>query len=167
MSLYTLIIKAVIMMLEKGKDSDKIQFVVNQPANSIEEKLSKYRAYCILKIDGSPTSSELLSSAEWNKDRKKKNIKLPEFNSFNKASKFFTITPEYKVLIEDKNVEFLIRNKVLENFLKAIVMRFDISDLDATPMFSKFNEHYDTIMNNIDYSKVIQVLEFYPEIVSI
>ena len=64
-------------MLEKGKENEKIQFVVNTPAPKLEDKLSLYRAYCILKIDNSLSSNDLLSTSDWIKDRKKKNIKIP------------------------------------------------------------------------------------------
>ena len=153
-------------MLEKGKENEKIQFVVNTPAPKLEDKLSLYRAYCILKIDNSLSSNDLLSTSDWIKDRKKKNIKIPEFNNISRVSKFYTPTPEYKILIYDKTAEFLIRNKVYENCLKAIVMRFDIVDMDTSPMFAKYNEFYDTILGQIDYSTKLQVLEYSNETAS-
>lgn len=146
-------------MLEKGKENDKITFI--PVANSsVEEKLAAYKAYCILRIDGNPLSNDVLASADWNKDRRKKNIRVPDFNNLNKASKYYTLTPDYRVLVFDKTADFLIRNRVLENCLKAIVMRFDISDMDATPMFTKFNEYYDSILAKLDFSDKIQVLEY-------
>lgn len=150
-------------MLEKGKEFEKIQFVVNLPPKTIEEKISLYRAFCILKIDNSLTSNDLLSTSDWVKDRRKKNIKVPEFNNISKTSKFYTPTPDYKVLIYDKTAEFLLRNKVYENCLKAIVMRFEIMDMDATPMFTKYNEIYDSTMDRINFSNILQVLEYQNE----
>ncbi len=161
-SIYTLIIKAIILLLERGKEIDKIQFILNSET-TLDETLSLYKAMCILDIDNSPTSSEILAGAEWNKDRKRKNLKIPEFSSINKVAKYYTPSAEYKILIYDKTAEFLVRNKILENVLKAMVMRFDISDMDATPIFHKLNEMYDTITSNINYSDKIQVLEYQTE----
>ncbi len=149
-------------MLERGKEIDKIQFIPNS-GTSLDEALSLYKAICILDIDNSPTSNEILAAVEWNKDRKRKNLKIPEFSSINKVSKYYTPTADYKILIYDKTAEFLVRNKVLENMLKSMVMRFDISDMDGTPIFYKLNEMYDTITSNIDYSDKIQVLVYQTE----
>ena len=161
-SIYTSIIKAVIVMLERGKENDKIQFIINSES-TIDEILSLYKAFCILNIENSPSSNDLLAVADWNKDRKRKNIKVPEFNSINKVSKYYTPTSEYKILIYDKTAEFLVRNKILENMLKAVVIRFDIADMDATPIFYKLNEMYDIITTNINYSDKIQFLEYQTE----
>ena len=45
-------------------------------------------------------------------------------------------------------------------------MRFDIVDMDTSPMFAKYNEFYDTILGQIDYSTKLQVLEYSNETAS-
>jgi len=91
------------------------------------------------------SASEIIETAEFYKDTKKKRpINLPIFDKDLIAAKIFASSAETNVLIYDKNAEFIIRNKILETFL-----RLSQNEVDSKAIFKQFNEKYDYFIDGI------------------
>jgi hypothetical protein len=148
---YPMVIKALITMLEKGVNVDKIDFVFKSSDMSFSaEKISKYQAFCRYELSESP--SIILDSTDFIKDsKKKKPMSIPDFNKELKTSKVFSTTSDYKVLIYDKQAEFILRNKILESFLRATNFEADVK-----PIYKTYNEQYDILVSSLPLLESIQ-----------
>jgi hypothetical protein len=149
--LYSYIIQALCSLLEKGMNLDKINFIFRPPLSisNNQEQLTlpdyskKYVALCIQEL--SEHYDDILNNVEFVKDKKKKPIKVPEFDNDIKISRYFQRTDDIKdVLIYDKYAEFVIRNKVLENCLKILSV-----DFESKQIFKTFNEMYEQELGEI------------------
>jgi hypothetical protein len=152
---YPLIIKSLITMLEKGVNLDKIDFAFKSSDMSFSaEKISQYQAFCRYELSESP--SIILDSTDFIKDsKKKKPISIPDFNKELKTSKVFSTTSDYKVLIYDKQAEFILRNKILESFLRATNFEADVK-----PIYKTFNEQYDILLSSLPLLDSIQTYSY-------
>jgi hypothetical protein len=153
---YPLIIKALCTLSEKGTWSDRINFIFKSDYSqtNLEKKLATYQAIC--KLNLSESYDEILDTVSFVKDLKKK-IKVPEFNDEIRLSRFFQQTPNHRVLIYDKNAEFIVRNKFLEMCLRTIV-----NEVDSRQAFVVFNRHYEEFISLADSEifRDIQLFEF-------
>jgi len=157
---YSIVLKALILLLEKFQHSDKINFnfkPLEQPDTTVEEKLGKYSGYCV--INNSDRIIDSLERLEYAKDtKKKKAFKVPDLEH-ERGVKTFQKTPEINVLFYDKKVEFITRNKVLEAFLKLYHNKYEI-EIDSKTIFKVFNEFYDSNMDGSDLEHRIQSFRF-------
>ena len=83
----------------------------------------------------------------------KKKIKVPEFNEDIRLSRYFQHIPTHKVLIYDKNAEFIIRNKLLEMCLRTI-----LNEVDSRQAFIVFNRHYEEFISTAD-SEIFEAIQ--------
>jgi len=151
---YPIIIKALCALSEKGIWSDRINFIFksNYSQTILEKKLATYQAIC--KLNMNESYDEVLDTVSFVKDSKKK-IKVPEFSDEIRLSRFFQQTSNHRVLIYDKNAEFIIRNKFLEMSLRAIV-----NELDSRQAFIVFNRQYDEFISFAE-SEIFQGMQLY------
>lgn len=157
---YNIILRALIILLEKNQHVEKINLNFKPVENSdtnLEDKVSKYSGYCIL--ENSPVTLQSLDRLEYVKDtKKKKAFKAPELDN-ERGVKLFQKTHELNVLIYDRKAEFITRNKVLEAFLKLYHNKFEI-EIESKTIFKVFNEFYDGIMESSDLNKKLQSFKF-------
>lgn len=148
-------------MIEKSLHLEKINlnfkgFDNNAESISLQDKLSKYNGYCIIENSQKVFSS--LERLEYAKDtKKKKAFKVPDLEE--KGVKAFQKSANINILLYDKKVEFITRNKVLEAFLKLYHNKFEI-DIDSKTIFKVFNEFYDANMNFSEFADKIQTFNF-------
>jgi hypothetical protein len=157
LNFYPLLIKVLMTMLEKGINHDKIELSFKASDNSFSaEKISQYHALCRYELPESP--SAILDSTDFIKDsKKKKPISIPDFNKEHKTSKVFSSTQEHRVLIYDKQAEFILRNKILECFLRAINFESDVK-----PIYKAFNEQYDILVSSLPLFEGVQTFAYTP-----
>lgn len=145
-NLYSNLVKALCLMIEKGHNIDKINFVFKNTNHiqklGFEEKIATYQAFCILEMIDN--YSDILDSVEYIKDsKKKKAIKAPEFDDQLIIAKYYQKNQDHNLLIYDKTAEFIIRNRILESFL-----RFVNNEVDSKPIFKTFNDIYESVLND-------------------
>jgi hypothetical protein len=156
---YSIILKALISLLEKTNHIDKINlnFKAAEADVSMDSKLSKFSGYCI--IENSQKTLESLDKLEYAKDtKKKKAFKVPDVDH-ERNVKTFQKTADINVLFYDKKAEFITRNKVLEAFLKLYHNKFEI-EIDSKTIFKVFNEFFDSNMEASDLPNRIQTFKF-------
>jgi hypothetical protein len=153
---YPLIMKSVCLMIDRGINADKINFI-SKPAGQVSsiEKIKQYEAFCQIELDYN--CQELLENVEYVKhSNKKKPIKAPEFDSEMKLAKLYQRTPEHNVLIYDKSSELVIRNKILECCLRVICT----NEIESKPIFKNFNNLYDTYVSSNDIYNITQFYSY-------
>lgn len=156
---YSNCIKYLLQMLEKGQNVDRMQFVFKKVEASVNEKLKQHEA--ILYYEMTEIWQDLMENSEYTRDpKKKKAIRVPNFNSEYIISKFMQKTPEHNILIYNKYGEFFFRNKIIENILKTIYAKFDINDIESKKEFTKFNEIYEDMLANVkSYKKSENIMK--------
>lgn len=157
---YSLIIKGLCSLIEKGISIDKINFIFKNSNEIInipyEEKIQSYQAFC--QYNPNEDILNTLETVDYIKDsKKKKPIKAPEFDNEFKNSKYFNKTPDHNVLIYDKIAEIVVRNKILENCIKSIN-----TEIDTKPIFKRVNEVYDELLSTSDIYNMIQFYSYQP-----
>ena len=102
---YSRIIKCLCSMLEKGIRSEKINFIFRPAADPVDFKsrITKYVAIC--KYIPNDTLENIINSVEYlsvKDPKRKKPLRLPEFDLETKTSKNFAKTQDHNVLIYNK-----------------------------------------------------------------
>ena len=156
-------------MIEKGVNIDKINFIFKSKEEGsdfssgsssgygsadIKERFSKYQAFCVYELPD--ITSAIIDTSDFGKDsKKKKPVKAPEFSSDLKNSKLYQKNAEHNVLIYDKIAEFIVRNKILEESIRAFN-----NELETKVIFKQFNEAYDSFVNSLPIFNHIQLYTF-------
>lgn len=161
-AVYESIVKALILQLEKD-NNNKIWISFSE--SPIDADLEAYfdnhfkkKAYVL--VSPSDNFSEILQETVYDKDPKKnKKLKTPHFEIEKKTARVYTsrvthISPVdnidygYTILIEDENAEFYICMKLIECFLRAIIVKFD-TEVDCKSIFIRYYEEFKIVMKKL------------------
>ena len=186
---YKLIIDCLIDMCSKSSYQDHYKLLFDKPKEENEEEkkgeendeekeeneeekkeekeltfndiLSKYEAVCML--EGEKPTSEIISTCEFIRPSKKKNVPIPDLENDFIQLKAYQNNPEsHNVLLYDRVAEFCLRNKVFECALAHFTFITSVEN-DSPEQFRSFNEIYDNFIDNSDICKNIQVYHYLPE----
>lgn len=154
-NMYEMLLKALLIQVEKGNDKVMLQFSSAENLDSYYERHFKKKAYCFLNTHEDLNS--LLDTVEYVRDKKLKKLKLPNIEIDGKNAKIFTAKVDhissinnvnygYTVLIEDTYAEFFLGLKFLENFLRVIFTKYD-PEIDCKAIHMRFEELTSNLLN--------------------
>ena len=146
---YNIVLKCLINLIEKNNEKVNIVFKEN---NMIEN----YKALCLFNFP----NDEVI---EYNsKDKKKKKGIKPLEYTFDINAKLFSKTQDANVLIYNKKAEFIVRNKVLELFMRSIEIIYDEElDIDLKKIYTEFGKAYDDIIISTGIYEKYTIVDFY------
>lgn len=71
----------------------------------------------------------------------------------------YKCSPEFNIIINNKKLELLVRNKILECCLRIFNSKFNI-DVDSRSVFLEFNNLYEQIMDDKDVQDLIMTFTY-------
>lgn len=162
-NLYPDLLTSIVSIIEKDQHAERIHVRV-QPEESKENVnqgyqslVAGYEALCILELH-EPYGTALENADFTRGDKKKKNIKCPDF-SFDTTPKLYQSTEEHKVIIYDKKAEFIMRNKVFESCLRVFNSKYNL-EFDSRTVFKQLNDLYEEVVDITPISSLIQTFTY-------
>ena len=148
-SFYSLVLKCLLVLIEKNNDKINILF---KEKNQIEN----YKGLCLFNFP----NDEVIEYMSKDK-KKKKGIKPLEY-TFDFNAKLFSKTQDSNVLIYNKKAEFIVRNKVLEVFMRTIEIIYDEElDIDLKNIYTDFGYLYDEYIKSTGIYEKYTIIDFY------